>query len=35
MEYIHVDIPHFVIVLFIFVVLTTQNRGYIAARVAT
>lgn len=28
MRYIHVDIPHYVIVLFIFVVLIIQNRSY-------
>nr|DAQ08924.1 MAG TPA: hypothetical protein [Caudoviricetes sp.] len=28
MRYIHVDIPHYVIVLFIFIVLIIQNRSY-------
>jgi len=28
MRYIHVDIPHFMIVLFILFVLITQNRSY-------
>nr|DAJ57785.1 MAG TPA: hypothetical protein [Caudoviricetes sp.] len=28
MRYIHVDIPHYVIVLFIFIVLIIQNQSY-------
>lgn len=35
MRYIAVDIPHILIVLFICVVLNTQNRSYIVARAAT
>lgn len=35
MRYIAVDIPHILIVLFICIVLNTQNRSYIVARAAT
>nr|DAN36064.1 MAG TPA: hypothetical protein [Caudoviricetes sp.] len=31
MRYIHADIPHYVIVLFIFIVLIIQNRSYTIA----